>query len=113
MAHVIEPSSDPDQLYDIFIFVVRHKADFWADVEYAEFFLGAHWGNRVFREEPKDGLLGISTSAYGPFLCVCRVKMKDGRSIRLHRYVDFEMGRFFEGQANQALKGTRRKRRAP
>ncbi|MBI5674056.1 MAG: hypothetical protein HZC50_12650 [Nitrospirae bacterium] len=113
LAHVIEPSSDQGQVYDIFIFLVRHKADLKADVEYAEFFLGAHWGNRVFREMPKDGLLGISTSAYGPFLCVCRVKMKDGRVIRLHRYIDFEMGRVFDAQASQALKGTRRKRHAP
>lgn len=33
LAHVIEPSADPEQLYDIFIFLVRHKSDLWSDVE--------------------------------------------------------------------------------
>jgi hypothetical protein len=112
LAHVIEPSSDPRQQYDIFIFLVRHKSDLWSDIEYAEFFFGAQWGNKVFREVPRNGLLGISTSAYGPFLCTCRVKMKDGRLIKLHRYIDFEMGRLFDEQANPALNRTRRKRRA-
>jgi hypothetical protein len=113
LAHVIEPSSDSEQQYDIFIFLVRHKAEISADVEYAEFFFGSHRGNQIFREIPKNGLLGISTSAFGPFLCICMVKMKGGRIVRFHRYIDFEMGRLFEEQATQALKGTCLKRRAP
>lgn len=109
LAHVIEPSSDPGQMYDIFIFLVRHKSDVLSDVDYAEFFFGGHWGDKVFRELPRNGLVGISTSAYGPFLCTCHVKLKDGHVIKLHRYIDFEMGRLFKEPGNLAANWTRHK----
>lgn len=96
LAHVIEPSTKKGQIYDIFIFLVRHKSEFFNDVEYAEFFLGSYWGNKIFRETQKNGMIGITTSAYGPLLCTCRVKLKDGKEIRLNRYIDFEMGRAFK-----------------
>ena len=96
LAHVLEPSSAAGQQYDIFIFLVRHKSEEFGDIENAEFFFGHYWGNQVFREEPKDGLIGISTSAYGPFLCTCRITFRDGHVALIHRYIDFEMGRVFE-----------------
>lgn len=96
LAHVIEPSEEDGQLYDVFIYLVRHKSEIFEDIEYAEFFLGQYWGNKVYIETLKRGLIGISTSAYGPFLCTCRIQMKNGIEIRLNRYIDFEMGRFFE-----------------
>ncbi len=96
IAHVIEPSAEAGQLYDIFIYLVRHKSTMLDDIESAEFFFGAYWNNQVFRETKKNGLIGISTTAYGPFLCTCRVKMRSGQIIRLHRYIDFEMGRVFQ-----------------
>lgn len=99
LAHVIEPSTKKGQLYDIFIYLVRHKSEFFNDVEYAEFFLGSYWGNKVFRETQKNGMIGITTCAYGPLLCTCRVKMKDGKEIRLERYIDFEMGRVFKNNS--------------
>ncbi|MCU7918903.1 MAG: hypothetical protein KZQ99_08450 [Candidatus Thiodiazotropha sp. (ex Dulcina madagascariensis)] len=95
LAHVIEPSEEKGQIYDIFIYLVRHKSEFFDDLEYAEFFLGEYWGNKVYRETQKNGMIGITTSAYGPFLCTCRVKMRNGKEIRLNRYIDFEMGRVF------------------
>lgn len=96
LAHVIEPSSKHGQEYDIFIYLVRHKSTLMSDIQYAEFFLGAYWGNKVYRETEKNGMIGISTSAYGPFLCTCKVVMKNGKEIKLERYIDFEMGRVFE-----------------
>ena len=97
LAHVIEPSTKKGQEFDIFIYLVRHKSTDFADVQFAEFFLGSNWGNRVFREEAKRGLIGISTSAYGPMLCTARVHFRDGKVVNLHRYIDFEMGRVFDG----------------
>ena len=97
IAHLIEPSDEPGQEFDIFIYLVRHKSTDFSDIQYAEFFLGSYWQNRVFREEPKDGLIGISTSAYGPMLCTARVHFRDGKVADLHRYIDFEMGRVFDG----------------
>ncbi len=99
LTHVIEPSNKRGQDFDIFIYLVRHKSELFSDIEYAEFFLGSYWGNKVYKESEKNGLIGISTSAYGPFLCTCRVKMKDGKEVRLHRYIDFEMGRLFENRS--------------
>lgn len=99
LAHIIEPSSEEGQEYDIFIYLVRHKSQYFEDIEKAEFFLGKYWDNKVFTETPKDGLIGIATSAYGPLLCTCRVTMKNGTVIKLNRYIDFEMGRVFEGRS--------------
>ncbi len=110
LAHVIEPSGREGQLFDVFIYLVRHtpktfgdiehaKSKTFDDIEHAEFFLGRQWDNKVYKETLKNGLIGISTSAYGPFLCTCRVKMKDGKDgeeLRLSRYIDFEMGRVYE-----------------
>jgi hypothetical protein len=96
LTHVISPSHKPGQKYDIFIYLIRHKTTDFGDVEQAEFFFGHMWGNRVFLEHETNGIIGVSTSAYGPFLCTCRVSFKDNTHIQLSRYIDFEMGRAFE-----------------
>lgn len=92
LVHVISPSSKLNQLYDIFIYLKRHKSNNLNDVASAEFFFGQHWGNKIFYEKSKDGLIGVQTSAHGPFLCVCKIKFTDGGVAMLHRYIDFEMG---------------------
>lgn len=95
LAHIIEPSNTHNQEYDVFIYLVRHKSTNFSDVESAEFFFGSYWENKVFKETNKNGLIGVATSAYGPFLCTCRVLMRNGKEIKLNRYIDFEMGRMF------------------
>jgi len=96
LTHIISPSTKPGQKYDIFIYLIRHKTSDFNDVERAEFFFGHMWGNTVFEERENNGMIGVSTSAYGPFLCTCRVFFRDGGEIRLNRYIDFEMGRAFD-----------------
>ncbi len=102
LVHVLEPSKQPHQKFDIFIFLVRHEGvlkhegiDFSIEIDYAEFFLGKTWGNRVFKvqNEGKGKPIGLSTSAYGTFLAICRVVFKDGYEVILDRYIDFEMGK--------------------
>ncbi len=100
LAHVIKPSVKAGQTYDIFIFLVRPKSFSLDDVEHAEFFFGRFWGNRVFTVPNEGGKIGISTSAYGPFLAACRVTFKDGYWVTLERFIDFEMGRVFEEAAS-------------
>ncbi len=95
LAHVINPSKTAGQQFDVFVYLVGHKDTGVEDVEFAEFFFGHYWGNRVFKETAKDGLVGVRTSAYGPFLCTCRVHFRDGHISSLNRYIDFEMGRVF------------------
>lgn len=100
LAHIVEPPAASGENYDIFIYLVRHKSEVFDDVEYAEFFLGSHWGNKVYKEESINALMGITTSAPGPFLCTCRIMMKDGTEVRTNRYIDFEMVRVLESNGH-------------
>lgn len=99
LAHTLRPSKTKGQLFDIAIYLIPHRSndpayrrEDLADVVKAEFFLGAFWGNRIISATESGGYIGISTSAYGPFLCVCRVYFRDGETALLSRYIDFEMG---------------------
>jgi hypothetical protein len=92
LAHIIRPSAEPGQEYDVFIYLVRHRSTDFSDVRLAEFFLGRYWGNEVFPATEVNGFIGISTAAYGTFLCLCRVTFTDGTQVYLDRYIDFEMG---------------------
>jgi hypothetical protein len=95
LTHVISPSDDPQQKFDVFIYLIGHKRTDFSDVDQAEFFFGHMWGNQVFKRKEKNGIIGISTSAYDPFLCTCCVRFKNGDEIQLDRYIDFEMKRVF------------------
>lgn len=95
LTHVIEPSREQGQEYDIFVYLIPHKETDIAIVKYAEFFFGHYWGNEVFAETLRNGHIGVRTSAFGPFLCTCRIHFNDGRVAFVSRYIDFEMGRVF------------------
>lgn len=92
LAHVITPSENKSNNYNIYIFLVRHKQMTFTDVSSADFYFGKMWHSRIFRETPKNGLIGLRMSAYGTFLCVCRINFSDGNSAMISRYIDFEMG---------------------
>lgn len=94
LVHFVKPSQKQGQLYDVFIYLYRHKFDDLSDIKYAEFFLGPYWKNKIFQAvEETKGFIGISTSAYGTFLCICRVTFQDNHQIELNRYIDFESSR--------------------
>jgi hypothetical protein len=93
LTHVIMPSSRPGQTFDVFIYLIRHQSEDLSDVKLAEFFLGSYWENKVFSVDKQDEYFGIATSAYGTFLCVCKVTFFDGATIYLDRYIDFEAQR--------------------
>lgn len=98
LVHVIEPSADPKQEFDILLYLFRHRphgagSPFGLyDVQKAEFFLGQAWKNRVFTcvNDGSGSYIGVKVSAYGSFMCLCRVTFVDGESIVLDRYIDFE-----------------------
>ena len=97
LTHILVLSKRREYKYDIYIYLIRHSPidqneKYFLDVSSAEYFFGHMWGNEVFKVKPKKGIIGISTSAYAPFLCTCIVKMKDGSEIELYKYIDFEMG---------------------
>jgi hypothetical protein len=89
LVHTLSPSRIPGQLFDIHIYLRKHKTQKIPEVAHAEFFLGRHWGSSVFKVDNEGGLIGLSTSAYGEFLCVCRVTFSDGEKLMLERYIDF------------------------
>jgi hypothetical protein len=93
LTHIIHPSSRPEQTFDVYIYLLRHKSEDFKDIRMAEFFLGPYWANKILPAVERNGVIGISTSAYGTFLCLCRVTFSDGMRIHLDRYIDFEMYR--------------------
>jgi hypothetical protein len=93
LTHIISPSAKPGQAFDVFIYLIRHKSEDLSDIRVAEFFLGPYWENQVFPAVWKDGFIGITTSAYGTFLCICRVTFDDGTHAYFERYIDFETQR--------------------
>lgn len=90
LTHVVRPSQQAGQTFDVFIYLVRHESSDFSDVAVAEFFLGPYWNDKVFPAIERDGFIGIATAAYGTFMCVCRVTFKDGAHLFLDRYIDFE-----------------------
>lgn len=95
ITHLIYPSLMEDQRFEIFIYLIRHKLDNFSDIDKATFFFGHMWGNQVFTETIKNGMIGISTSAYKPFLCTCCVRFKNGDEIQLDRYIDLEIAKIY------------------
>jgi hypothetical protein len=93
LTHIIRPSVKPGQTFDVFIYLIRHESEDLSDIRVAEFFLGPYWENKVFPAVLQNGFVGISTSAYGTFLCICRVTFMDGTNAYLERYIDFEAQR--------------------
>jgi|ERR1700736_309803 len=100
LAHVYRPSTKSNQVFDIFIFVVRHQKGTstppkrkFTEIEKAEFFFGESWGNEVFTAPNTGGVIGVRTHAWGTFLASCRITFKDASKapIILYRYVDFSM----------------------
>ncbi|MGE0849067.1 MAG: pYEATS domain-containing protein [Hyphomicrobiaceae bacterium] len=92
IVHVIQPSRIRGQKYDIFIYLVGRNEKPLDEIKSAEFFFGRHWGNRIYKGERSGNYIGVRTSAYGPFLCTCKVTFSSGDSAMIYRFIDFEMG---------------------
>lgn len=102
LAHVYRPSTKPGQLFDIFIFLVRHKKgsakppkNGLSEIQQVEFYFGEAWGHEVFTVANTGGPIGVRTHAFGTFLATARITFTDPKNYRvvLHRYIDFEMAR--------------------
>lgn len=100
LVHTYKPSTRQDMKYDVTVFLMRHvegkrpnQREGFSDVERAEFCFGESWLYRVIPVPNEGGFIGVSTSAWGSFLAMCRVTFKDPekRQEILYRYVDFEM----------------------
>ena len=111
LTHIIEPNNNG--IFTAHIYVIGHekkahagghsiKNNSLSKVQKAEFYLGEMWNDNVFcrlTDEP-GAPLGISVSAYSPFLCTCVVTLTNGDQIELYRYIDFEMEWAFSAQSD-------------
>lgn len=103
LVHALKPSALSGMKYDVSIFLMRHipekklnQVTDFHDVEKAEFYFGENWAGMFSVTNPGEGYIGISTSAWGQFLEVCRVTFKsdkknEGQTAILSRYIDFVM----------------------
>lgn len=102
LTHVFEP--EINGVFTAHIYLIGHKKKQAVGVQAvennslhavakADFYLGEMWNDKVFsRSASLPGApIGITVSAYGPFLCSCLVTLRDGEQIELYRYIDFEM----------------------
>lgn len=94
LSHLLEPTKLNGQVFEIFIFLVRHKNNEFNDIEKVDFFFGDKWGNKIFEAKKIKNLIGIRTAAYGPFLCTCYITFKDKKELTLYRYIDFSMRQY-------------------
>lgn len=93
LVHRIAPSPDPEQLYNVVIYLVPSlRYGSLTGVNAVEYYMGKYWGRMVHRSIDRATGFVIATDAYAPFTCTARVFFSDGTSVFLHRYVDFEMG---------------------
>lgn len=92
LVHRLFRSEKTDQVYDVLIYLTPHGSGTLASVTRAEYYFGRYWGNKIFDSLDRSRGFPVLTSAYGTFLCACRVTFNDGSQEILHRYIDFEMG---------------------
>ena len=93
LVHRYRRSREPDQLFDISVYLTAHKkADGGRkEVRTVTYDVGQLWpGSPFLVEDPKNGF-ELRLSAYEPFLCLASIEFKDGTGCSLERYVDFEM----------------------
>jgi hypothetical protein len=102
LTHIFEPSKEG--VFTAHIYLIGHEKksepggkgisnNSLSKVKKAEFYLGEMWNDKVFSRSANvpGEPIGITVSAYGPFLCTCLVTLENGEQIELYRYIDFEM----------------------
>lgn len=97
LAHTWQPSSEPDQVADIVIYLRQHGDPERDDcplsrglVKSVEYHLGPMFSDRTIVKTNRNENFRLEVSAYGPMLCLARVNFEDGRPpVDLERYIDF------------------------
>ena len=106
LTHRIRPSKKEGQEFDISIFLIRKPSKIiqsakFKDVEYVEYYLGKYFGGKprgakFIVKNPSNGF-AMTTSAYGPPLCIAKIHFRDGNIAETYRFLDFEMQGAFSG----------------
>ena len=92
LVHKIAPSTHPDQLYDILVYVVPQHDGTLLGVQRVEYYFGRSWNNSIFTAIDRARNFAIATSAYGPMMCTAEIHFTDGEVVTIGRFIDFEMG---------------------
>jgi hypothetical protein len=93
LAHRLAPSKEPNQLYNVLIYLITYRDGTLLGVKKVEYYFGKYWGHRIFTSTLRSDGFAIATSAYGHFLCTAKLHFTDGRDpVIVHRFIDFEMG---------------------
>ena len=92
LVHRVAPSKRPKMLYDVQLYFVPHKEGTLACVKHVEYYFGSAWGHAVFTSTDRAKGFPITTSAFGPFLCMATLVFTDGTKETTYRFADFEMG---------------------
>lgn len=93
IVHKIAPSRDPDQLYDVRIYIIPSlRYGTLEGVRHVDYYFGNYWGRKIFRSAQRESAFLITTSAYAPFSCTAKISFNDDSFSYIHRLVDFEMG---------------------
>lgn len=101
LAHRIKPSSRPGQQFDVSIFIVGTKSTklnnrHFGHIKSVEYYLGRSFGGSEFGSKftvsNPEGGFAITTSAYGPTLCIAKIRFRDiDDEAMTYRFLDFEM----------------------
>ncbi|MFE7504172.1 pYEATS domain-containing protein [Promicromonospora sp. NPDC057488] len=103
IVHIAAPSMSRDGWYDVLVYLSGYNRssfgvpDDLSDIKAATFQMGPKFSPstaKILNRGKKR--IGFKTSAYGPFLCVCRVKFVDKTEVTISRYIDFEAARLTE-----------------
>jgi hypothetical protein len=97
LAHTWRPSTQPEQVADIVIYLRQHGDPEHEDcplsqalVSSVEYHLGPRFSNRTIVKKNRRRNFRLEVSAYGPMLCLARVHFIDGHApVDLERYIDF------------------------
>ena len=104
LTHRIKPSKKKGQVFDISIFLIQKASKSnppakFQDVKFVEYYLGSMFGggpngSKFIVKETSNGF-AMTTSAYGPPLCIAKIHFKDGEVAEASRFLDFEMQAVF------------------
>jgi len=92
LVHRLYKSPKDGQLYEILIYIIPKKNANLIQVTSVDYYFGKFWGTKIFTSMDRSNGFGISTSAYGPFLCTAKINFNDGGNETVYRFIDFEMG---------------------
>jgi hypothetical protein len=95
LVHKVFPSSEPDQEYDVLLYLVERREGALLGVSWVEYYFGPYWSNYIYPSHDRFRGFPIKVSAYDRFICIARLHFTHTEQTAIvFRYVDFEMGAY-------------------